>query len=549
MDEPRVEVAQRSDDERLTALADFGRLVFLSGSLVETFRAAIETALLAIPAHGCEIWEFDRTNQTLVVVDGRHEHDRPNPISAIPLNKRNPVARAFLARRPIVDEGHGPDTTIAVIVRGKSEPYGVLAVYVDLNADISLADIAFARAVANTLAFATQVSKDENALWVREREQAAVAELGRQALSGVALGEILQSTTELVAELCGFDYAHVMKFDAGQRRLVPVAGVGWKPAPGFYVNLDDEVPAARAFRTNNDVVVHNASSGGKMSEAVRALGVHSALSVVIRGRGAPFGTLSVGSLGQRTFLDAEVSFVRSLANTLAAAIEHHLFEESQAFSYGVAHDLRTPLRAIAGFSQALAEDCAPSLDATGNRYLERILTATERMGSLIDALLDYAQLADREVHRTAVDLSAIAQTVAGDLCASDPERRVDISIAPGMSAHADRALVANVIANLMGNAWKFSKITSHAKIEVGHEQPDGEHIFWVRDNGIGFEQGNEPQLYTPFKRFHGEEYAGVGLGLASVDRIVRRHGGRLWARGAPGVGATFYFTLERGAQS
>jgi hypothetical protein len=219
-------------------------------------------------------------------------------------------------------------------------------------------------------------------------------------------------------------------------------------------------------------------------------------------------------------------------------------EELGAFSYSVAHDLRTPLRGISGFSAILAAEYAGKLDATALGYLQRIQAATIRMSEVMDDLLALAHAGRAEIKREDVDLSALAQAVAATLERSDPQRQVEFAIAPGMAADADLRLMRIALENLLGNAWKFTDKTEHAKIEFGIAEASGKPAFFVRDNGIGFDPAFSGKLFEQFQRLHTDkEYEGSGVGLAIVARVIRRHGGRIWAEGAVGQGAVFYFTL------
>ncbi|MFZ5659988.1 MAG: sensor histidine kinase [Pseudomonadota bacterium] len=235
---------------------------------------------------------------------------------------------------------------------------------------------------------------------------------------------------------------------------------------------------------------------------------------------------------------------------LNAQLEQRLAEigtlnhELEAFSYSVSHDLRAPLRAIDGFSQILQEDYAERLDDAGQDYLNRVRGAAQRMGQLIDDLLRLAQVPRGELQRESIDLSQLAQRIAAGLAASQPVRRVEFVIAPAVMACADLRLLQIAMENLLGNAWKFTGKQADARIEFGAFAQDGQTVYFVRDNGAGFDMSYAHKLFGAFQRLHGaEEFAGTGIGLATVARIIARHGGRIWAEGAVGQGATFYFTL------
>ena len=214
--------------------------------------------------------------------------------------------------------------------------------------------------------------------------------------------------------------------------------------------------------------------------------------------------------------------------------------ELEAFSYSVAHDLRAPLRSINGYAAVLIDDLEAQLSTESKTHLQRIQAGATRMAELIDALLRLARLSRAELVDSEVDLAALGEEVIAQLRAHDPDRLVDIDIAQGMHTRGDRQLLLVVLENLIGNAWKFTAKTERARIELG-QSPDG---YFIRDNGAGFDMAYAQKLFTPFQRLHAaKEFAGTGIGLATVQRIVQRHGGRVWAEGVVGHGATFHFTL------
>ncbi|MFZ5861546.1 MAG: response regulator [Nitrospirota bacterium] len=218
-------------------------------------------------------------------------------------------------------------------------------------------------------------------------------------------------------------------------------------------------------------------------------------------------------------------------------------QELESFSSSVSHDLRAPLRVIDGFSKLLLDEHCERLDATAQDHLRRVRAAAQRMGVLIDDLLALARVSRATLRRDPVDLSALAQGVASALRASDPGRAVEVVIETDVTARGDLGLLRIVLENLLGNAWKFTGRTEHPRIELGVRR-DPEAVYWVRDNGAGFDNAYAERLFTAFQRLHPvAEFPGTGIGLAIVQRIVRRHGGRVWAEGAVGKGATMYFTL------
>ena len=219
-------------------------------------------------------------------------------------------------------------------------------------------------------------------------------------------------------------------------------------------------------------------------------------------------------------------------------------QELESFSYSVSHDLRAPLRALHGFSHLLAEEYAHRLDDNALHYLRRIQSASERMGDLIDDLIELARVSRKELKRVTIDLGTLTRELAAPLRDEAPQRAVAWKIDDDLTAQADPVLIRALLGNLLSNAWKFTAEQELARIEVGVRRSGGETVFHVRDNGAGFEMAYAGKLFQPFQRLHdAKRFAGTGIGLAIVHRIVRRHGGRVWAESTPGQGATFYFTL------
>jgi PAS domain S-box-containing protein len=220
-------------------------------------------------------------------------------------------------------------------------------------------------------------------------------------------------------------------------------------------------------------------------------------------------------------------------------------KELEAFCYSVSHDLRAPLRSIDGFSQILLEDYASKLDPTARDYLQRVCACSQYMGRLIDDLLTLSRITRAELNRQPVDLSRLARQVADELQEAQPARVVDWKIATGLNVQGDAHLLRVALVNLLGNAWKFTAKRAAATIEMGSCATDEKRLYFVRDNGAGFDMAYVDKLFGAFQRLHSvQEFEGIGIGLATVQRIIRRHGGRVWAEGAVDAGATFFFTLD-----
>lgn len=300
------------------------------------------------------------------------------------------------------------------------------------------------------------------------------------------------------------------------------------------------VPIAREIQTA--ALVSASVVGGVLGLLLLAM-FNSRLRGLVRAR----TILLEEEVRERRQAEAEV---RELNQTLERRVEERsaqllaVNKELDAFAYSVSHDLRAPLRAMDGFSQALEEDYAQVVDDTGRDYLARIRKGCARMGHLIEDLLQLSRLTRREISRVDLDLSALAREVADELQAGAPDRRVTFEIQPGLRALGDPTLLRAVLDNLLGNAFKFTGPVPEARISFGEKWVDGQRAFFVRDNGVGFDMRYVDKLFGVFQRLHdAESFEGTGIGLATVQRVILRHGGRIWAESAPGQGATFFLTL------
>jgi signal transduction histidine kinase len=353
-----------------------------------------------------------------------------------------------------------------------------------------------------------------------------------------------------------------------------VAGVGWRAGlvgresaandPGTYPGY--------VLMTNGVVVLDELATETRFRVPARLAehGVVSGVSTVIGSVERPYGVLGAWTTRRRVFTRNDLHFVQAIAHLLGEAVERWLADdevrrgnaaletrvrertaelesanrELEAFCRSVSHDLRAPLRGIDGFSLAVIEEYGDRLDATGREYLQRVRAGTQRMGQIIDDLLALSRVLRVEMDRGPVDLSALATRVFDELRETNPKRRVDVVIAPGVVATGDERLLRLAIENLLDNAWKFTARRSGARIEFGVSERDDAPAYFVRDNGAGFDMAYADQLFGVFQRLHRQsEFPGNGVGLATVRRIIERHGGRVWAEGAVEQGATFLFTL------
>jgi len=328
----------------------------------------------------------------------------------------------------------------------------------------------------------------------------------------------------------------------------------------------DESLAAEAFVKQRALVTVEGADGKALPADYKALGRRYVLAVPVSAGTRRIGVIGVLVAKRSTFFEDDLALLALLADQAGVVLEHRrLFEEVHAlnrtlehnvselralndelgaFAYSVSHDLRAPLRSIDGFSQILLEDKGPALGDDGRQHLDRVRAAATRMGALIDDMLLLSRLTRDEMRPLNVDLTVLARSVVDDLRARDPERRVEFETNGALPARGDERLLRIALTNLIGNSWKFTRDRRPAHIRLGGETREGEAVFFVKDDGVGFDMRYADKLFGAFQRLHTTtEFEGTGIGLATVQRIVHRHGGRVWAESEIGKGTTLYFTL------
>ncbi|MFZ5775561.1 MAG: sensor histidine kinase [Thermodesulfobacteriota bacterium] len=361
-----------------------------------------------------------------------------------------------------------------------------------------------------------------------------------------------------VVTIDGKDYLYVaMPFLTNQERCMKCHGERASAPRG----LQERYPGEGGFNEKVGEIRAIESIRAPLAQQYSAL--HIAFASVVVGLGALGGLMFFNGrlremVTQRTReLEQEVverrraeDEVRRINEELEERVEERTAQiaaanqELDAFAYSVSHDLRAPLRGIDGFSLALEEDYGDKLDDAARDYIRRIRAGCLRMGDLIDDMLQLSRLSRGEIHEQDVDLSAMAGEIVDELRKGAPERRVEVEIVPGLVVRGDAVLLRAVMENLLGNAWKFTGKTEPARITVGEERKGGKRAIVVRDNGAGFDMAYANKLFVAFQRLHSpQEFDGTGIGLATVQRIIHRHGGEIWAEGEVGKGAAFFFTL------
>ncbi|HEX3763315.1 MAG TPA: response regulator [Kofleriaceae bacterium] len=373
-----------------------------------------------------------------------------------------------------------------------------------------------------------------------------VAASGEEALERMVGGAFdLVLSDVMMPGITGYELCRAAKAAAATRDL-PVV---------LLTSLDDPLEVIRALECGADGFITKDLGFDQLVQRVRTVVENQRLRAGV----ATGSSINVHFLG-RTFpiqserqqiLDLLVSTFEDTVRKQQelTASQRQLREanrELEAFSAAVAHDLGAPLRAINHWAGAILSDGA-GLDDAGKQHASRVLEAAQRMGQIIEDLLRLSRVAKATLNCTDFDLSAIARLVAANLTTLQPDHAVELVIRPGMRCHGDRALVLVVLENLLGNAWKFTRKQSAPRVEVGAEIQAGATVFFVRDNGAGFDMARADRLFLPFERLHSDaEFKGTGVGLTTARRVIERHGGRIWAEAAAGRGATFFFTVPVG---
>ncbi len=445
-------------------------------------------------------------------------------------------------------------------------------------------------AFANQAAIAIENTRLHRQAWreVAERRRAEKAlrkhaqrlqilqEIDRAILTAQSSAEIAEVARRGIEQLLPCEYTSIstLDFERGEGVVLATNIMGEKMYAGMKTAIMPELMnIAKELRQDKIYSVDDIRAVSQPTRIERGLlerGARSYMHIPLFYRGDMIGIISCVSSIPSAFTLEHKEIVREVASSLSVAIEqarlreqveHHAAEleqrvaertaqlratnrELESFSYSVSHDLRAPLRAVDGFSQALEEDYADVVDDIGKDYLHRIRAASQRMSQLINDVLYLSRVTRLGMHLKQVNLSELAKDVVTELRLRDAEREVEFIIEDEVFAQADDRLLRIALENLLGNAWKFTSKHERARIEFGVTEQDGETVYFVRDDGAGFDMNYADKMFTAFQRLHRiSEFEGTGIGLATVQRVIHRHGGRIWAEGAVEQGATFYFTL------
>lgn len=416
----------------------------------------------------------------------------------------------------------------------------------------------------------TRLREERDNLSLRHVMMEKVIEMGKAIAQETDLRHCLRVAHQSIQKGLGFDRVGLFLYNAESETILGAYGTDREGNIQDNFNYKDSAAADSAWKISikdpmGISVVENYQELHNIPEDSEMYGVREHVTLAAWASGKPLALIAVDNVRtQRKITPEQLEALRLLAGYIGLSIENAQLNaeleqrvrertaqlegaiaELESFSYSVAHDLRAPLRGMRGFSQIILEEEGEKLPETAREKLGRIQTSAQTMGELIDALLDFSRLTRSGLTRTNTDLGRIAAEITARLAHENPARNVEVRIANNLEASADEGLVRILLNNLLENAWKFTSKTKHAQIIVDKKVEPGKTVFYVRDNGAGFNMEYIGKLFGAFQRLHRpDEFPGHGAGLAVAQRIIQKHGGRIWGQGQPDQGATFYFTLE-----
>jgi len=574
--------------ERLSTLRDIDQAILAAESPTEIATVAVRRARQVVPSERVSVSVINRDTKQVQVLTAEQEltsdpeHDAlesgttipfddfflPNAVEAgeatlipdledIPLSGTAETIRQKGIRSVLFLPMTVEDTLLGALKMGRSRPDA-----------FTKANKRVGQELANHLAIALRQSQLLEAVQEKREQLATLRDIDQAILAAESPQEIAAEAIQRARKVVPYESATVTVIDwSDETAQVLAAQNNVLDAPTTLpldeVYLSDDLRAG-----HTEVISPQDYAPVPEAEArIREMGLRSILCLPMVADDEVIGVLHIGRTEPDAFTESDWQVGRELADHMAIALrQSQLLEavqkqreqleervqertaELESFTYSVSHDLRTPLRAIDGYTRILKEEHADQLDEEGQRLLNTIYESTQTMGTLIDDLLTLSRLGRREMHRVPIDVCALAQEAFEELERANPETTTDLTFTcPSLpNAHADRSMIRQVLINLLSNALKFTREEASPHIEVGAEDRGDEVVYFVRDNGVGFNMEYADKLFGVFERLHDEDaFEGTGVGLALVERIIRRHDGDVWGRGTEGEGATIYFTLPK----
>ncbi len=484
-------------------------------------------------------------------------------------------------RQEAIKRGYA--SSIVFPLRIDGDVFGAITIYSKEPDPFSEGEVKFLAELSDNLSYGVKVMRIRVAQ--QQADEALRQSLSRFELLSATAGELLLTTDpqKVVESVCRkvMEYLDCHAFfnflvdeQAGKLHLNAYAGIPEEETRRIeWLDFGVAVCGCAARDAERIIAEHIPTTPDERTQLIRSFGIKAYCCHPLLGPGGKvIGTLSFGTCSRQTFSEEDISLMKAVTDQVTVAMIRMRNEadvlklgedmaarnvelesvnkELESFIYSISHDLRAPLRTMGGFARMMVEDYTDRLDEKGRDYLGRIRNGSEKMTRLIDDLLNLAKISRQELNRMKIDLSKLSSSVVSELQEADPARNVEVLIAEGLTAFADRRLIEIVLSNLIGNAWKFTSHTENARIEFGVTNEDGKKVFFIKDNGAGFNPQYIDKMFWPFQRLHSDkEFPGTGIGLTIVERIIHRHGGKVWAEGEVGKGATIFFTLDQGDKS